>query len=52
MLRLPPHTHPATAGLQLFDQHQQFFPGVLGEDRTGDVDDVGLKQFHQREVFQ
>ncbi len=52
MLGLSAHAHPATAGLQLFDQHQQFIPGVLRENRAGDVDDVGIKQFDQGKVFQ
>lgn len=52
MLGLPAHAHPAAARLQLFDQHQQFIPGFLREDRAGDVDDVGFEEFHQSEVFQ
>jgi hypothetical protein len=52
MLGLPAHAHPATARLQLLDQNQQFFPGVLRKDGAGDVDDVGLEELHQGKVFQ
>ena len=52
MVGLAADTDPAASRLQLLDQYQQFVPGFLRKDRAGDVDDVGLKQFHQGEVFQ
>ncbi|MBN9418911.1 hypothetical protein ABS71_22550 [bacterium SCN 62-11] len=52
MLGLATYAHPATARLQLLHQHQQFVPGFLGKDRTRDVDDVGLEDFHKGEIFQ
>ena len=52
MLGLTPHAHPATPRLQLFHQHQQFIPGILGKDGAGHVDNVGLEELHQGEVLQ
>jgi hypothetical protein len=48
----PAHRDPATTRLQLLDKRHEFFSGHLLKDRTGDVDDVGLKNLHKREVLQ
>ena len=52
VLGLPAYRNPATAGLQLLHQHQQFGLGIRLKNRAGHIDHVRFEDFHQSEIVQ